>query len=728
MAANPKRNSNSRRALGHRRRVDDDGDDEGGPETLDALDDDSMTEGSVVSDENNHADDSDTSNVDEASPISPVLKKNSGRGSAKASERRTAAAVPVATDADNHVAEAVAETESRLHELSVSDSLKTAQADEATVPPSKPSGPVVVSSTSVPSQEPPFERRRREHEEYRKKRDEDPAFVPNRGAFFMHDHRHAGPAANGFRPFGRGALTRGRGRGRGFGGPFAPVQSFQSPFDPTTSAPWSHDMHETVAEPVPPRQPRQAVQPAEGLPNGDGHIPTCPPSNTPINRTLSTEKTLGNVEIRVFFPGLKEPKSFAGISIKRYTKLPDHRPPLRRDKPVRISLPDNPPRYIFPAVDRSFIFIPRALRPNQQRMRGKPRPGFGSVGGYSRRTSVYGGSYYGGSVYTPSVDMSRRSSIAPADFISPTGSAMSRPIVRLPPMARADMPIPMPVPATMTAVFPQPLPVGDVLDASAPAPAPEQPTAYEPSISDLPHPQTHPLPQKPIFQESRPGSIPMHQPRPQKAVSVENIESPTRQLNPPQQYQQAFHQQVPPQVVNSLSQDTHARNSSYPSQFSTGTPLSQIPERAIHAAPFQPSSFTQPQPQPQPQPTYYNQPYQMMPPPQGYYYPPQYGNNIAPSAAAPPFYPGTQQPQQMNYNQSGQGDPSGGQGSGQGAASAALVAQESGGCVYYYDASQIPTYPNYPAYAAPGYGMGMSPGPDGFYYNQAAPGMAPYPG
>lgn len=222
MAANPKRNS--RRALGHRRRVDDDGDDEGGPETLDALDDDSLTEGSVVSDENNHADDSDTSNVDEASPISPVVKKSSGRGSTKAGDRRTAPAAPGATDADGQVAGAVAETESRLHELSISDSPKTAHADESAAPTSRPGGPVVVSSTSVPSQEAPFERRRREHEEYRKKRDEDPAFVPNRGAFFMHDHRHAGPAANGFRPFGRGALARGRGRGRGFGGPFAPVQ------------------------------------------------------------------------------------------------------------------------------------------------------------------------------------------------------------------------------------------------------------------------------------------------------------------------------------------------------------------------------------------------------------------------------------------------------------------------------------------------------------------------
>lgn len=428
----------------------------------------------------------------------------------------------------------------------------------------------------------------------------------------------------------------------------------------------------------------------------------------------------------MFFPGLKEPKSFSGIPIKRYTKLPDHRPPLRRDKPVRISLPNRPPRYVFPAVDRSFIFIPRALRPNQQRIRGKARPGFGSVGGYSRRTSIYGGSYYG-SVYTPSVDMSRRSSIAPADFISPTGSAMSRPVVRLPPMAQAQMPMPMPGPAQ--AFMPPPLPPVDVAfnGTSASDLAPE---ASQPSIVDMPPPQTHPLPQKPTFQETRPdssASIPMHQPRPQKTVSVENIESPTRHISQ-QQYQQAFHQQVPPQVANSLSQDVHARNPSYPSQISTGTPLSQIPERAIHAAPFQPSAYSQPAPQPQA--AYYSQPYPMMPPQQGYYYPQPYNSNMAPpSTAAPSFYPGTQPPQGLNYSQSSQSEAASVSATGQSGGSSTLVAQDVNGTIYYYDASQIPTYPSYPSYNAgygPGMGMGMSPGPDGYYYNQAAPGMAPY--
>lgn len=82
--------------------------------------------------------------------------------------------------------------------------------------------PAVVHSTAQmdQEQETPVERRRREHEDYKKRRDADPAFVPNRGAFFLHDHRHAGPAANGFRPFPR---SRGRGRG-GIGGPYAPMQ------------------------------------------------------------------------------------------------------------------------------------------------------------------------------------------------------------------------------------------------------------------------------------------------------------------------------------------------------------------------------------------------------------------------------------------------------------------------------------------------------------------------
>ncbi|KAK6696970.1 hypothetical protein SNK05_003385 [Fusarium graminearum] len=55
-----------RKLIGQRRRVEDEGEDEGGLDGLDH-DDDSITDGSLT-DDNDLADDSDTSNIDEASP------------------------------------------------------------------------------------------------------------------------------------------------------------------------------------------------------------------------------------------------------------------------------------------------------------------------------------------------------------------------------------------------------------------------------------------------------------------------------------------------------------------------------------------------------------------------------------------------------------------------------------------------------------------------------------
>ncbi|RMJ14004.1 hypothetical protein BHE90_008462 [Fusarium euwallaceae] len=733
MAAAPRR----RKLIGQRRRVEDEGDDEGGPDALD-LDDDSITDGSLT-DDNDPADDSDTSNIDEASPTAPNARKKAN--GAPAAPRHAGHASKLGTD-PSHDGKPVTDTDMMLHGLSITDQSPPDQVmhfDEMTAPspPRSPAAPIVVSSASARPQAATANRRRQEHEDYKRRRDEDPAFVPNRGAFFMHDHRHAGPAANGFRPFGRG---RGRGGRGGIGGPYAPINQLHHPGDPTTNSTWTHDMHETVVEPPPPARPRHMID-DEGPANGTGFIPTCETNPTPINRTLSTEKHIGNTQVRVFLPSMKAPAVIPRLAVKQYTKLPDHRPPLRRDKPVRISLPENPPRYIYPAADRSFIFIPRAMRPNQQRMRGKPRSGFGSMGGFSRRTSMFGGSYYGGSVYTPSVALSRRSSIVDRDYMfSPTGSVISRPpipvenarpVVRLPPAPRPDVP-PMNTMAPPPMAAPIPVSIPGPAD---PAFAYERHVMSETSINDLPPPQTYPLPQKPAFQENRPTSaLPMHQPRPQKSISVADIESPTLTQGP-QAFQQAFHQQVPIQMANGLSQESHNRQPSYPSQHSTGTPLSQIPERAIHAAPFQPNTYGQ-------QPYYNQQPYQPQPPQpqpqpqQGYYYPPNYNNpNMAPSGGPPPFVPGQpgppgsftpqNQPEQLAMPGNGQGPPP----------SSNLVAQEVNGMVYYYDASQLPPVNNYPTYSAPqGYqpsviGMNgmVTPSPDAFYYPQQAPGMVYYP-
>lgn len=63
--------------------------------------------------------------------------------------------------------------------------------------------------------EKPQDKRRGDHEDYKKRRDADPTFVPNRGGFYLHDHRHA-DGGNGFRPFARGGARGGRGRFPGY--------------------------------------------------------------------------------------------------------------------------------------------------------------------------------------------------------------------------------------------------------------------------------------------------------------------------------------------------------------------------------------------------------------------------------------------------------------------------------------------------------------------------------
>ncbi|EPE08194.1 hypothetical protein F503_00977 [Ophiostoma piceae UAMH 11346] len=661
--------------------------------------------------------------------------------------------------------------------------------------PKAPQPPIVSSSAAAtpaatppgsagaqqPRRESAYEKQRREHDLYKQRRDEDPAFVPNRGAFFMHDHRGAGPSANGFRPFARPGRGGRGGRG-GFAATFAPMHNqFQNQADPTVNAPWAHDMHDTVARPnasrvaIAPRRQNFDTSSQYGgsqmsitVPPSVNTIPTCPSSDVPINRSMSVEKQLGTMTIRAFFPPLKEPITFEKFKVMQYTKLPDHRPPLRRDKAVIIDLPGHPKFQKFPAVDRSFIFIPRALRPNQQRSRGgRTRSVMGSISGFSRRTSMYGGSYYNGSiyngsvyngsvyngsVYTPSVAPSRRSSIAQdavRDFIiSPTSSSFSRPqmtmdntagrpVVRLPPSANFGNQLQQPM-------GPGPMPMLVNMPPFSHAPQPFQhPQSYPPPFTQPPHhqqqqqyrpqpgppppsqapqapapqPQNHPLPPRPPYQETRPSqNLPMHQPRPQKAVSLENIEAPVNASTVHNQpYSNAFHQQMPIQMASNgypLSAESHSRHpSSSQPPHSTGTPLSQIPERAIHAAPFQPTNASQhaaPAAQAGP-PAYYGAPggnYTVMQstPQQPYYY----STPNVPGAGGYMPAPPPQGPVPTTYNQ---GDVSGTASS---AAPQNMMAQEINGMVYYMNAPQVqPSYPAYQQPAAPMHGGYMPGGMNG---------------
>ncbi|KAF1986274.1 hypothetical protein K402DRAFT_421480 [Aulographum hederae CBS 113979] len=705
----PARPRGRRDLMRSRRRVDEEGEEEGSVAATD-LAEESQSDASVRSDldEAADADDSDLSETDAADSQTVASTVAASKPEPKSPEKHTSSEPPAAVEPAKHNDTTFAtstDTDAMMNglKLTAAATAETEGVDfentgEALPIRTRPTGegaqPALVRQESF------ADRKRREHEEYKSKRDSDPKFIPTRGNFFMHDQRSASPGQNGLRGSGRG---RGRGRGA-VGGPFSPANLMAQATEATSSQ-WTHDLHETVAEPQP-KAPalttqstaQSSVTTAPPLPQ-TGPRTAAPPAAPPV-RSFSKTTIIGNVQVRVSLPLMKAPVVFTAVPFKSHTRLPNHRPPLRRDKPVRISLPDHPPRYIFPATDRSFIFIPRALRPNQQFGRGRGRSGFGSYGGLSsRRTSIYGGS-----VYSPSIAMSRRSSLArdyPREgLISPSGSVLShhrgqfeggQPVVRLPPRSQQHT-------ATGT-------PTGPSSTSGGGTP-----------IGIYP-PQTYPLPQKPTFRENWPTHIPMHQPRPQKTVSVAGIESPGSMTfhAPQQQEQQPFHQQVPLHMNGQPVADPngfypHARQLSYPSQ-TGGTPLSNIPERAIHAQPFQP----------------YQQ--QMYPSPAGFYYQPQSGPQpqYAPgTVVAPMFVPKGQHGSYAvpTIAQPVAPIPPAPQTTAAQGQAGGLVAQEANGMVYYYDPSQIYQQPmeGYaPAsYTMPGMGGMMTPTPDGFYYPQAS--------
>lgn len=543
-----------------------------------------------------------------------------------------------------------------------------------------PSGAPIVSSAAVSGQrgETAADRRRREHDDYKKKRDTDPTFIPNRGNFFMHDART--PDQRGFSSFGRG-----RGRGRGIAQPpgrygistqdrtaQSRVSSHAPPAERTADAPWTHDLHETINERGGPSAARQRP-PHFSAANVDmAGRGAATASSKPLSFSKTTQ--IGSVQIRVSLPGMTAPIPFSAVPVKSHTRLPDHRPPLRRDKPVRISLPDQPVRYVFPAPERSFIFIPRALRPNQQGF-GKARGSFGPYGAPSSRRA----SLYGGSVYSQAMSMSRRSSLAreiPRDLaFSPTGSynahnhsGPGRPVVHLPQAGSHR--------------------------SSNPSPAGSVSTYGR-------YPHSYPRPQTPAVEHwAEPETV--HQPRPQKTISMTGIESPAGLAlhAPQQQEQQPFHNQIPQHIAEG-SISTHSASSDMAPpplgppayMYPGGTPLSNIPERAIHAQPFQPPASN------------YYPPYA----PAGYLYPGQ-----APQYPTMPAYaPPVAQLGFMPADAPMASDPSQG-----------TMAHESNGMVYYTQMPQYAPQEGYlqpQSYAIPGMGGMMTPSPEGAFYPGAGP-------
>ncbi|KAF4237227.1 hypothetical protein CNMCM8980_007103 [Aspergillus fumigatiaffinis] len=668
-----------------RRRRDEEGEDEGSLEG--ELEDDSLSEGSVISHPGDDEDDADGEGSDESdgeASSSPHLDRTNGpqvNGLVPEINQRSGRRHS-SSPGKRHTATAVSDTEAMMNGLTLSDQTNEVAEIHFDDMKGEP-GSLTGRTPSAPPTEAKrgtfAERKRREHERYAKERDENPAFVPTRGRFFLHDKRSTESGPNGHRPFNKS-------KSRPYGLIVDGNVGRHSKPD-ASEGQWTHDLHEMVAGDEPVNKP--SAVPGSMSNFAPKPVPTAPRS-TPPNRSFSSTTLIGNVPVVVFLQGMARPIPFPAVPKKQHTRLPQHRPPLRRDKPVRISFPGQSPRYIFPSTERSFIFIPRALRPNQQGYRGRGRGGF--YGG--RRPSIYAGS-----VYTPSVTASRRSSMGKSashdGYPSPAASVLSRhtvvttengkPIVRLPPPSR---------------------PLGGV----PPAVAAAGPGAVV--TASLPQPMPQPQPQQPSYRESRPAPIPMHQPRPQKAVSVADIETPASfSFNAPQpQQEQPFQHQVPV-PINGPGYGTDAQ-----SAHAAGTPSSHIPERAIHAQPFQPYGFQQAQP-------FYPTAY----PPGTVYYPvsgtefPPYNAAGMPGASLVPYPPAGQQ---APYVVPGAHASSAEQPSQPG-----TVAHEAGGTVYFYDATQMWPNASYATPSAPGsggvIGMGgmMTPPGTTFYYPQPQGGV-----
>lgn len=214
-----------------RRRKDDDGEEEEGS-VVAGIEEDSLSEGSAISDADDDADAEGSDGDDFISPTQDSLKAEPVANGHREKVQNTIPPVSQ-TSPQFSLGAGMNDMDAMLNGLKVSG-----VEDEGVAFENMGESDVHLSQGIVQNQmeasvtDSVGERRRREHEEYKKKRDADPAFVPNRGGFFMHDHRSAAPGQNGFRPFGRG-----RGKGRGVAsGTYPPSRYASGIYDTTYGA------------------------------------------------------------------------------------------------------------------------------------------------------------------------------------------------------------------------------------------------------------------------------------------------------------------------------------------------------------------------------------------------------------------------------------------------------------------------------------------------------------
>ncbi|KAB8342880.1 hypothetical protein FH972_022477 [Carpinus fangiana] len=237
-----------RNLLESRRRVPDEDEDE--DSALVNAGDDSLSDGSIPSEaDDNLADNSDLSEPD-GNTVGPRSEAAQAAAHKKRSERRRKRDTPSRAKQSGPVQESrpafvhnadtdamangIKPSEGAAEEDAVDFENSTCLGGRSAVPENIPSGPKTQPGRRVGPHE-----GGRGDEDQPKDRASDPAAVPNRGGFFMHDQRN-----DGFGRGGYGASGRGRGRGR-LNGPGSQA-AFISAHEDNTAARWTHDLHESV--------------------------------------------------------------------------------------------------------------------------------------------------------------------------------------------------------------------------------------------------------------------------------------------------------------------------------------------------------------------------------------------------------------------------------------------------------------------------------------------------
>lgn len=195
----------ARRHIGasRRKRRDDEGEDEGSQ--VGELDDDSLSEGSVDSHQEDEDADGEVSESDEEASTTVDTDK------LKLNGRTTNGRDPNQTEQHSSTTPrkpglkmTVSDTEAMLNGLMLSDDGDEVHFDQLGDQRDLQTGRTPSAPPTEPKRETLAARKRREHEKYVKEREQNPAFVPTRGSFFLHDKRTSEAGSNGHRPFNKG--------------------------------------------------------------------------------------------------------------------------------------------------------------------------------------------------------------------------------------------------------------------------------------------------------------------------------------------------------------------------------------------------------------------------------------------------------------------------------------------------------------------------------------------